>query len=97
LAETRINTLAAELNAQLQQVPATEFNANDGRYSTAEGANFNYQLAVNYPGSAVHNPFLVEALLLATIAQVEDDYGVSAAPTLSMTPLFGQQSAGATR
>ena len=97
LAETRINALAAELNAQLQQVPAAEFDANDGRYSTAEGANFNYQLAVNYPGSAVHNPFLVEALLLATIAQVEDDYGVAAAPTLSMTPQFGQQSAGAIR
>jgi hypothetical protein len=68
----------------LRQVPATEFNANDGRYSTAEGAKFNHGLAV-FPGSAVHNPFLVEALLLASIQQVQTDYGVAPAPGISLT------------
>lgn len=75
-AETRLNFLAAQLNAQLAKVPATEFNDKDNRYSTAEGAKFNAQLAV-LDGTAVHNPFLAEALLIGSIEQVRKDYGVS--------------------
>ena len=83
VATTRLNTLAAELNTLLAQVPATEFNANDGRYSTAEGARFNYQLINDFPESAVHNPFLLEALLIASIRQVETDYGLAAGVSLN--------------
>lgn len=89
LAETRINGLAADLNALLAAVPAAEFNANDGRYSTAEGAKFNHDLAV-YPGSVIHNPFLIEALLIASIEQVEQDYGVSARAGVSLERQLGR-------
>jgi predicted CXXCH cytochrome family protein len=71
----RITTLANELNALLAQVPAREFDEGDGRYSTAEGARFNAQLAL-FRGSVIHNPFLLEALLRASIAQVRLDYGL---------------------
>jgi len=45
----------------------------------AEGSFFNYNLATfggKVYGSATHNPFLTEALLLASIAEVEATYGV---------------------
>ena len=83
VAETRLLTLAAQLEALLAQVPATEFNPSDNRYSTAEGARFNSQLAQKN-GTEVHNPFLAEALLLASIAQVQEDYGVSPAQPISL-------------
>ena len=90
VAETRINALAAQLDVLLDAAPATEFNANDGRYSTAEGSRFNYLLATDYQGSIIHNPFLVEALLIASIQQMQEDYGVAAAPGLSLARQLGQ-------
>jgi predicted CXXCH cytochrome family protein len=75
VATQRITTLANQLNALLAQVPATEFDENDGRYSTAEGARFNAQLAL-FRGSVIHNPFLLEALLIASIQQVRQEYGL---------------------
>jgi predicted CXXCH cytochrome family protein len=72
----RLDNWNAQLQSQLARVPATEFNPNDGRYSTAEGARFNSQLA-NRSGSAAHNPFLMEALLIGSIQQVQRDYGIS--------------------
>jgi hypothetical protein len=86
--ELRINTLASELNALIAQIPATEFNANDGRYSTGEGARFNYQLAT-MRGSVIHNPFLLEALLIASIEQVRDDYAVTGITTVSLRRQLG--------
>jgi predicted CXXCH cytochrome family protein len=74
----RLDTWNAQLKSQLARVPAAEFNPNDGRYSTAEGARFNSQLADRY-GSAAHNPFLMEALLIGSIQQVQRDYGISPA------------------
>jgi predicted CXXCH cytochrome family protein len=88
VAELRINTLASELNALIAQIPATEFNANDGRYSTGEGARFNYQLAT-MRGSVIHNPFLLEALLIASIEQVRDDYAVTGITTVSLRRQLG--------
>jgi predicted CXXCH cytochrome family protein len=58
----------------------SEFNANDGRYTTAEGAAFNFDLGMR-KSAAIHNPFLVEALLTATIRQVKTDYNITS-PTL---------------
>jgi predicted CXXCH cytochrome family protein len=72
----RLDTYITQLNAMLAQVPAAEFNPNDNRYTTAEGARFNAQLGAR-SGSAVHNPFLMEALLLASIQQVQFEYGVT--------------------
>lgn len=78
---TRITDLADNLNALIAQVPASEFNTTDGRISTGEGAKFNADLALQ-PGSAIHNPYLIEALLSASIKQVVKDYGLQAAPSL---------------
>ncbi len=89
VATQRLDLLAEQLNALIAQIPATEFNANDGRYSTGEGAKFNYQLHDDFPGNAVHNPFLLEALLIATIRQVQTDYGLSASATLSLERQLG--------
>jgi predicted CXXCH cytochrome family protein len=83
-AELRLTTLAGQLNAQLAKVPASEFSTTDNRYSTAEGARFNAQLAL-MTGSEVHNPFLVEALLIGSIAQVQQDYGVSPSAGVDLT------------
>lgn len=87
-AELRIANLAEELAALLAAVPATEFNADDGLYTTAEGARFNHQLAT-WPGSVVHNAFLLEALLIASIEQVEEDYGVAPSSAISLQRELG--------
>jgi predicted CXXCH cytochrome family protein len=52
--------------------------------SPAEGAEFNARLCGEYGQSnsdnskGVHNPFLCESLLIATIEYIEDHYGISA-------------------
>lgn len=76
LVHVRIETLAAEVKRLVDQVRATEVRANDGRWTSAEGADFNYQLA-RKTGSHVHNPFLVEALLNVSITEMETRYGLT--------------------
>ncbi len=76
VATQRIADLNAQLKAMLAQVPASQFNPADSVYTTAEGAKFNTGLA-DLPGSPVHNPFLMEALLTASIKQVNREYGVT--------------------
>lgn len=89
-AEQRIDLLAQTVHNLLQQIhpnwatcrtnnscgAGSPFNTADGTFSTAEGAAFNRELAL-YPGSVVHNPFLVEALLTGSITQLRDDYNVN--------------------
>jgi predicted CXXCH cytochrome family protein len=87
-ARLRLNTLAATLNAQLAQVPASEFSDTDGRYTTAEGARFNVQLAL-FRGTETHNPFLAEALLIASIQQVQAEYGIAPSSGVSLAHRFG--------
>ncbi|NNE44839.1 MAG: hypothetical protein HKN12_11585 [Gemmatimonadetes bacterium] len=56
-----------------------EIDAGDPTFTVAEGAYFNYNLANHggsVIGSATHNPFLTEALLIASINAVFDEYGV---------------------
>ena len=59
---------------------AGEIDPNDGRYTVAEGATFNVNLA-RFKGrvqpSTTHNSFLLEALLTATIDAVEAEYGIA--------------------
>ena len=62
-------------------MPAAETNANDNRYTTAVGAKFNSLLAER-SGSVVHNPFLLEALMIGTIQQIQREYGVN--PTIAI-------------
>jgi predicted CXXCH cytochrome family protein len=75
----RIGDLADDLEAMVNQIPADEFG-NPGRYTTADGSLFNLQLA-RVRGSETHNPFLMEALLRASMRQIQADYGISAAPS----------------
>ena len=72
----RLDALNATLTALLAQVPAAEFSATDNRFTTAEGARFNSGL-IAFRGTAAHNPFLAEALLIGSINQVRKDYGLS--------------------
>jgi predicted CXXCH cytochrome family protein len=100
VAELRLKNLADEVNRLLLIVQpnwracrsadncgaTSPFNAKDGKYTTAEGAAFNYELV--YSGgtkdAAVHNPFLVEALLTATIRQVKTDYNITSASLVNL-------------
>ncbi|MHC4821700.1 MAG: cytochrome c3 family protein, partial [Planctomycetota bacterium] len=87
-AVTRMESLVTELRALIDEVPRSEFDTDDHRYTVAEGARFNAVLG-EYTGSAVHNPFLIEALLLSSIEAVETTYGLTAAASLIRAPLFG--------
>ncbi len=65
--------------------PGGEIDPTDPGFNVAEGAYFNYNLALhggNAAGATAHNPFLVEGLLLASITAVEDTYGVRANPAI---------------
>lgn len=81
LAESRIDPLVVQLDGLLARIPATEFSNTDGRYTTAEGSRFNSQLAKR-TGAEVHNPFLIEALLRASIEQIRRDYALTPAASL---------------
>jgi predicted CXXCH cytochrome family protein len=85
VAEMRISRLVAEIGSLLPRIPATEFSNTDNRYTTGEGARFNMQLAQK-KGSIAHNPFLLEALLIASIQQIAIDYGIRPSATLSLQP-----------
>ncbi len=105
--EVRIESLTDELNGLLEKVqpnwkacrganncPAgSPFNGSDGTYSTAEGAAFNYDLntGIYFPGSAVHNPFLMEALLTASIKAVEKEYGVAPSANIVLDNILPKQ------
>jgi hypothetical protein len=75
-AQNRINNLRTTLNGLIAQIPASEFNHNDNVYTPAEGARFNVQLAQR-PGSAIHNPYLLEALLSSSIEYIRDYYNLT--------------------
>jgi len=99
VAETRVRTLATEVNRLVALVRVqrpTEFSTTDNKITTAEGANFNSASVYNATtGSAtaavIHNPYLVEALLTASIAQLKKDYGVSVMAGLDLRNTFLQK------
>lgn len=72
----RIEAAVADLAAQLALVPATAFDTEDGVLTVAEGATFNRKLG-EITSSAIHNPFLMEALLLGSMQAVQDEYGIA--------------------
>ncbi|MBI4409662.1 MAG: hypothetical protein HY561_08145 [Gemmatimonadetes bacterium] len=75
--ESRMQALTAEVNRLVAKVPATEFKTNDGKITVGEGAKFNASLLAEDGSRGVHNPFLLEALLNASIQALKDTYGVS--------------------
>ena len=76
VAKQRIAGRVADLAAQLAAVPASAFSTTDGVLTVAEGARFNQQLA-EIESSAIHNPFLTEALLLGSMQAVQAEYGIA--------------------
>lgn len=85
-ATSTIEAYADLLHEQLEIVDPNgedeggEIDARNPTFTVAEGALFNHSLAEfggDVYGSTVHNPFLIEALLIASIDAVEDTYGVS--------------------
>ena len=92
VANQRIATLVAEVNAMVAQVPASEFNTTDGVITTGEGAAFNASLGA-MAGSPIHNPFLMEELLTASIQQLQKDYGITPSPNITLNnilPSYGR-------
>jgi hypothetical protein len=71
-AKNRIQTLVDETNAKLALVPPEEFT-DTTTFTVAEGVTFNVELA-ELPGSPIHNPFLIEQLLLASQAALDSAY-----------------------
>ena len=77
-----------------------EWNSSDNMISPAEGAEFNARLCGEYNQSnsdnskGVHNPFLCEALLIATINYVKSHYGLpaSSSPGRLHGPIGGEFS-----
>jgi hypothetical protein len=75
-ADARITQLVNQLDAMLLLPEVAPDNVqNDGRFTVADGAWFNSQLA-KMTGSTVHNPFLIEQLLIATINQLRTTYNL---------------------
>ena len=79
----RLDKLITQLDGLIAQVPPGEFVTGDDLITTGEGAKFNLDLT-GQQGSPLHNPFLIEALLIASIQQVEVDYGLAPSPSLSL-------------
>lgn len=75
-ATLRLQNLADQVNALVAQVPASEFDTSDGKFTTGEGAKFNAGFA-EFRGTAAHNPFLAEALMIASIQQLRTQYGLT--------------------
>jgi hypothetical protein len=82
----QVESLTGELIALLEIVDPNldeeggEIDAADPSFTVAEGAFFNYNLAIHggdVKGSAIHNPRLIRALLQASVEAVEDEYGVA--------------------
>jgi hypothetical protein len=96
VAENRVKTLALEINRLYNLVKAqkpTEISTTDNKITTAEGAYFNSQSVYNTTtgqatAAVIHNPYLVEALLTSSIAQLKKDYGVSVVAGLDLSNTF---------
>ena len=85
VAELRIKNLAIETNRLVALVKISkpaDFSTTDNKITTGEGAAFNSAMAYNpttnaMTGATVHNPYLMEALLTGSIAQLKKDYNVN--------------------
>ena len=94
VAQARIANLVDELEALLAQVPADQFSRDDDVFTVAEGAEFNAGLGA-ITSSAIHNPFMTEALLTASIQAVQDTYNLPLlTPGLSLSNVIGTASQG---
>jgi hypothetical protein len=90
-AELRTTTLETTLSGLITQAKAgpksAECSFPNPIYSTCNGAAFNLSLSQK-EASFVHNPFLIEQLLLASINQMKTDYNLPLAANVNLTPMF---------
>ena len=97
VAQARIAALSAELDALVDQIPASAFSTSDDVYTVGEGVKFNLGLGT-ITSSAIHNPFLTEALLLASIEIAKSEYGLASQTGVSLqTALIAPPRAPASR
>lgn len=83
----RVYQLIASANSAIAKVKAAkpaECTLGGPKYTSCLGTQFNVSLA-QAPGAFVHNPFLIEQLLVASINQLQKDYGVT--PSVSPPPM----------
>jgi len=91
-AEARIELLVGQADALVAQVKAGPSKAEctfstSVPYTTCMGTQFNVSVA-SKQGAPVHNPFLTEQLLIASINQMKKDYGLTVSASVSLEPLF---------
>jgi hypothetical protein len=95
---TRVLQLITSANSAIAKLTAINPNAcklGGATYTSCLGAQFNVTIA-QAPGGFVHNPFLIEQLLVASITQIQKDYGVVPDKVVSLTPQFILPSRGRT-
>ncbi len=87
----RIYQLVASANSAIAKVKAANAAActlvSGKPYTSCLGAQFNVSLA-QAPGAFVHNPFLLEQLLVASINQIQKDFGVTPSAPVSLAKQF---------
>jgi len=90
----RIYQLIAQANSAIAKVKAaqpSQCTLGGPTYTSCLGTQFNVSLA-QAPGAFVHNPFLIEQLLVASINQLQKDYGVTPNLTGPLAPMFNLPS-----
>ena len=90
----RIRQLIIQANSAVAKVKAAQPAqcALGGKtYTSCLGTQFNVSLA-SAPGAFVHNPFLIEQLLVASINQLQKDYGVTPSRTGPLVPMLQMPS-----
>jgi predicted CXXCH cytochrome family protein len=88
VAELRMSGLTTELQGLIDLIPSTEFDPDDSRYTVGEGSLFNLELA-EAPGAIVHNPFLIEALLISSIDAARREYMLPLLTDVALTRQLG--------
>lgn len=84
--EADLHTLASALQVMYDQAPASEkLPAAVNKVTVARGAHFNIGLAEGV-GAAAHNPFLVKALLRASIVAMNVQYGIPKPVGFNLAP-----------
>lgn len=87
---SRVLQLVTSLNSALAKValakPA-DCKLGGAIYTSCLGSQFNVSLAQS-PGGFVHNPFLIEQLLVASINQLKKDYGITPDIAVPLTLQF---------
>jgi hypothetical protein len=96
-ATARVTLLVNEANRLIALVNAGPKKADcvfatTKAYTTCMGVQFNISVTSKV-GGIVHNPFLLEQLMIASINQLKKDYGVAAAANIELTPLLKKGSA----